>query len=284
MFQNSIKRFGRFRFRQFISVIFAGLMMVNPSLAFAQKIVAHRGASFDAPENTLASFRLAWEQNADAIEGDFFLTKDQQIVCIHDAKTKRTSGEEHVVAESTLEDLRRLDVGLWKDARFKGERIPTLAEVLATVPAGKQIYIEIKAGPEIVPHLIPVLKQSGLLAEQTIVISFDEKVIAATREQIPNIKALWLAGFRKNPETKAFEPGTESVFKTVRESKANGLDVQAKREIVNADFVNRLRDAGLEFHIWTVNDPADARHFQKLGVDSITTDRPKFLRTELGLD
>ena len=66
------------------------LSLCSPSIAYSQKFVAHRGASQEAPENTLASFRLAWEQGADAIEGDFYLTKDQRIVCLHDANTKRT--------------------------------------------------------------------------------------------------------------------------------------------------------------------------------------------------
>ena len=267
--------------RSIIMLFSVGLLMNLTSLAYAQNIVAHRGASHDAPENTLASFRLAFEQNADAIEGDFFLTKDQQIVCIHDAKTKRTSGEEHDVAETTLEDLRKLDVGRWKDARFEGEKIPTFAEVLSVVPAGKKVYIEIKCGPEIVPYLIPVLKSSGLKAEQTIVISFNDRVIAATREQIPGIKAYWLVGFRENKETKAIEPTLDTILKTAREIKTQGIDIQAHRTIVNAEFINRLRAEKLEFHIWTVNDPADARHFKSLGVDSITTDRPAFLRAEL---
>ncbi|WP_040593069.1 glycerophosphodiester phosphodiesterase [Schlesneria paludicola] len=260
-----------------------GLIMVTPVVAQAQKIVAHRGASFDAPENTLASFRLAWEQNADAIEGDFFLTKDQQIVCIHDSKTKRTSGVEQVVSESTLEELRKLDVGSWKDPRFKGEKIPTLAEVLAIIPTGKRIYIEIKCGPEIVPFLGRAIKQSGLAPEQTIVISFNDKVIAATREQIPEIKAYWLAGFRQNAQTKVLEPTGQELLATALKVHAHGIDIQAQREMVNADFVTLLRKNRLEFHVWTVNSPDDARHFQQLGVDSITTDRPAFLRSELQL-
>ena len=258
-----------------------GLLIVNPSMGLAQKIIAHRGASFDAPENTLSSFNLAWEQNADAIEGDFFLTKDQQIVCIHDAKTKRTSGEEHLVSATNFDDLRKLDVGSWKNSRFKGEKIPTLAEVLQTVPANKQIYIEIKCGPEIVPFMIPVLEKSGCRPEQMIVISFDQNVVAATRKQIPGIKAYWLAGFRQNKETKAFEPSLDSMVATAKSIQATGLDLQAQRDVLTENFIQRLRKEQLEFHIWTVNDPADARHFQSLGVESITTDRPAFLRAEL---
>jgi len=257
--------------------------MMSPLPALAQKLVAHRGASHDAPENTIASFRLAWEQNADAIEGDYYLTKDKQIVCIHDANTKRTAGVDLKISESTLAELRQLDYGSWKDARFKGEPIPTLADVLATVPAGKQVLIEIKCGPEIVPYLPAVLKSSGLRSEQTIVICFNEQVIAATREQIPEIKAYWLTGLKKNNDTGLFEPSIETILKKASEIRATGVDIQANRDVVNETFVKQLRAAKLEFHVWTVNDPGDALRFQQLGVDSITTDRPAFLRTKLGL-
>lgn len=260
-----------------------GCCFMSPSIASAQKIVAHRGASHDAPENTLAAFRLAWEQNADAIEGDYYLTKDKQIVCIHDANTKRTADKELVIAESTLAELKQLDFGSWKDPRFKDERIPTLSEVLATVPAGKHVLIEIKCGPEIVPFLPPVLKQSGLQPEQTIVICFSDKVIAATREQIPEIKAHWLTGLKKNSESGKYEPSIETILKKAAEIRATGVDIQANREVVDEAFVKQLRSHNLEFHVWTVNDPADAFRFQQLSVDSITTDRPAFLRTKLGL-
>lgn len=259
----------------------AVVLCMSISAVQGELIVAHRGASHDAPENTLAAFRLAWEQGADAIEGDFFLTKDQKIACIHDSKTKRTSGVEMEVAETTLEELKKLDVGSWKDKKFAGEQIPTLEEVLFTVPAEKKIYIEIKCGPEIVPHLLPALKQSGLKPEQTIVISFNDKVISETRRLIPEIKAYWLSGFRQNKATKAWEPTVESMLGTLKATGAQGLDVQGNREKVDASFVKELRGAGLEFHVWTVNDPADAKYFQELGVDSITTDRPGYLRAEL---
>ncbi|MDP6721144.1 MAG: glycerophosphodiester phosphodiesterase family protein, partial [Pirellulaceae bacterium] len=105
-------------------------LLVTSDGARGQLIVAHRGASYDAPENTLAAFRLAWRQGADGIEGDFYLTKDGQIVCIHDADTKRTAGVSRQVAKSTLAELRELDVGRWKDEEFAGERMPTLQQVL----------------------------------------------------------------------------------------------------------------------------------------------------------
>ncbi len=131
------------------------LIMTLPLCGFsltclqAQVIVGHRGASFDAPENTIAAFKLAWEQQADGIEGDFYITKDKQVVCIHDADTKRTAGKKLVVAESTLTELRELEYGKWKDAKFAGEPIPTFEEVLKVVPSGKLFVIELKVGPDI---------------------------------------------------------------------------------------------------------------------------------------
>src|SRR3954470_14279804 len=119
------------------------------------EIVGHRGASFDAPANPVAAIKLAWEQKADGSEFDIYLTKDGQIAVIHDKDTKRTAGGVNkVVAESTLAELRALDVGKWKGEKFAGEKIPTLAEMLATVPPGKRVFIEVKCGPEIVPELV----------------------------------------------------------------------------------------------------------------------------------
>lgn len=142
------------------------LVRTFAATADAQLVVAHRGASYDAPENTLAAFRLAWDQHADAIEGDFYVTKDQQIVCIHDKTTKRIAPQQPdlSIANSTLEELQKLDAGSWKHPRYAAERIPTLKEVLGTVPEGKQIFVEIKCGPEILPLLQPQLESSGMKA------------------------------------------------------------------------------------------------------------------------
>ncbi len=123
-------------------------------MVLAQQVIAHRGASFNAPENTLAAFRLAWQQGADGIEGDFYLTDDGEIVCLHDSDTGRTGDRKLSVGQSTLEQLRTVDVGISKGEKFRGERIPTLAEVLAVVPAGQadlhrsEMRAADSAGPE----------------------------------------------------------------------------------------------------------------------------------------
>jgi glycerophosphoryl diester phosphodiesterase len=109
-------------------------------------ITAHRGASHDAPENTLAALRLGFEQGADAGECDVRLTSDGRVVLLHDEGTHRVAACNLVAARHSLESLRRADVGAWKGPRYAGERIPTLEEALAVVPAGRRLLVEIKFG------------------------------------------------------------------------------------------------------------------------------------------
>src|SRR4051812_34131067 len=110
------------------------------------EIIAHRGASYDGPENTLSAARMAWEQGADGIECDVHLTSDGHLVVIHDDDTARVAAARHVVSETTLALLRTLDVGRWKNPRFSGEQIPTLDEMLSTVTPGRKIFLELKSG------------------------------------------------------------------------------------------------------------------------------------------
>ncbi len=251
--------------------------------AQAQEIVAHRGASHDAPENTLAAFQLAWIQGADAIEGDFWLSKDNEIVCIHDEDLERTAGKKTLVARSTYGELKKLDVGSWKHPRFAGERMPTLSQVLNTVPAGKKIFIEVKCGPEIIPPLKKVLANTTLKNNQIVIISFDENVIAGCRKAFPLLKAHWLTSFKQNKVTRKWRPSLDTVMATLQRTRATGLDCKAEPNVIKPPVVKRLRDRGLEFHCWTINEVELARRFQRLGVDSITTDRPGWLREQLGL-
>jgi glycerophosphoryl diester phosphodiesterase len=248
----------------------------------AQFIVAHRGASAAAPENTLAAFKLAWQRGADAIEGDFYLSKDKQIVCIHDRNTKRTAPEQPVrdVADTTLEQLRTLDVGRWKAERFAGEKIPTLAEVLATVPKGKQIFVEVKCGPEIVPYLKPVLEDSDLTAEQIAIICFNRQVVAEVREQLPQYRVNWLTSYEQQQDG-AWKPTPQQVIETLKACDATGLGSNGNLQVLNRPFVEKLGAAGYECHVWTINDPDVARRLSGLGVASITTDKPDTIRAVL---
>ncbi len=264
-----------------LTVVLCGLFGIAclPTLQ-AQQIVAHRGASFDAPENTLAAFRLAWDQGADAIEGDFYLTRDRQIVCLHDKTTKRVAPKqkELVVAQSTLAELQQLDVGSWKGQAFADERMPTLREVLATVPPGKQILVEIKCGPEILPVLQTELAESGLDDQQVLVICFSEAVITQARQQMPQYKANWLTSYKQTGLGRSWAPDQQKVLAVLQRSKATGLGTNANLDVVDDAFAGAVAKAGFELHAWTVNSIDAAKTLQALGVQSITTDRPLLIR------
>ena len=244
--------------------------MVNPP-EHTPFIVGHRGASYDAPENTLPSFQKAWEDGADAIEGDFHLTADGEIVCIHDATTGRVSSENLIVKESTLAALQTLDVGAWKGEQWKGTKIPTISEVLATVPDGKKIYVEIKSGIKIIPKLLEAFAQSGLSDEQIVVISFDPEVIKVFKEQRPTIRANWLLVI---DELVGGGISMESwlVIQMIKTIGANGISTNYHH--VNQKMVEDVLNAGFEFHVWTVNDSEKAKNLLEMGVQSITTDMP----------
>jgi glycerophosphoryl diester phosphodiesterase len=245
------------------------------------RIIAHRGASADAPENTLAAFRLAWEQGADGIEGDFRLTADGRIVCSHDEDTERVAGVRKVVARTRFDDLRALDVGGWKGERWRGERIPSLAEVLAIVPGGKQAFLEFKTGPEIVGPLANELASAAIASLQIVLMSFDADVVRTCKQRLPEIKALWLADYKQQPDG-GWAPTVDEVIATIRDVGADGLGSENRPKLVNGEFVGRLRAAGIdEIYIWTVDESHQARNYQRLGVTSITTNHPGLLRRAL---
>ncbi len=248
------------------------------------EIVAHRGASHDAPENTLAAINLAWQRGADAVEIDVYLSADGQIVTSHDATTKRTAGVDRKVVDQTLEELKALDVGRWKDPRFAGERIPTLEEILKTVPDGRRMFIEVKCGPEIVGELRRVCLQSGKSPWQTTVISFNLDVIRAVKKNMPGVPAYWVMSVtprQPNPKEPKHVPLEERI-RAAKEAYADGLDVNCKSP-VDAEYVATVRRAGLELHAWTVDDAGRAKELARVGIDSITTNRPGWLRQQLDM-
>ncbi len=249
-------------------------------MAHVSLIIGHRGASRDAPENTLASFRLAWAQGADGIEADFRLTRDNRIVCIHDATTGRTAGIDLGVEESDLAELRRLDVGVWKGERWAGEPIPTLEEVLAQLPPAKRLLIELKSGPRIVPVLRDVLAGSGFDPAVTTILAFSEEVVVASRLAIPGCTTLWLTDYRRNRLVGGWRPDPGQVLAVLERTGAHGLASRA-HPCLDAAFVTALRDRGRELHVWTVDALRTARRFRDLGVDSIMTNRPGWLRERL---
>ncbi|HNS19809.1 MAG TPA: glycerophosphodiester phosphodiesterase [Sedimentisphaerales bacterium] len=243
--------------------------MSQVHLARRIKVIAHRGASHLAPENTLAAVNLAWEHGADIVEVDVHLTKDGRIVAIHDPTTERTAGAGLEVAKTHSRHLRRLDVGSHKHEDFTGETIPFLEEVLDTIPAGRHLFIEIKCGPEILAVLSEVLAQSGKRS-QVAIIGFDLQTMKAAKQVMPDIPAHWLC------DKKLWRPFSRSLAKTAKEHGLDGMSIHWSG--VTWRFAQAMRRAGLKLYAWTVDHPADASRLHAMGVDGITTNRPGWLR------
>jgi glycerophosphoryl diester phosphodiesterase len=256
-----------------MKTIFVALILLSHNTIYAVEplIVAHRGASRDAPENTIPAFKQAWEQGADAIEGDFHLTQDGHIVCIHDDNTKRVSKTNMVVRNSTLAELRALDVGSHHDDGFKGITIPTLLEVFSTIPEQKTIYIEIKCGPEIIPALLADIKKWRHKKEQIVLICFDKKVLQELKSKVPQYKTYWLCSFKKNKD-RGTRPSLQTVMETLELIDADGLS--SNIDIPEA-FIGAIGKKGYEWHVWTIDD------LKALGAKSVTTNMPRFIRDHL---
>jgi glycerophosphoryl diester phosphodiesterase len=243
--------------------------------AVAVEFIAHRGASHDAPENTVGAMRLGFAQGADAGELDVHLSADGRIVVIHDFDTARVAGVSNVVAQTGAEALTRLEAGQW--GKWRGtpyrENIPLLETALETVPEAKRVFIEIKCGPEILPELERVLAASRLRAEQKVIIGFGWETMRQAKERFPGLRVFWLAGADKN---KRYAPVGELIEKA-RAAKVDGLNLEKGFPIDRA-FVEQVRAAGLQLYVWTVDEPEVAARLVAAGVDGITTNRPQWLR------
>ena len=251
----------------------------SPSAKPTAEIVGHRGASYDAPENTMASFKLGFRQNADADECDIYLTKDGQIAIMHDGDTARTSGVTNKIAETTLADLRRLNVGDWGKWKGKGfsEPIPTLDELLAIIPKGKRVFIEIKCGPEVLPALEQALKRAGKAPAQTALIGFGYETVKEAKARFPKLQVYFLASASGKPKK---YPSVDELIQKAKAANLDGLDLEQGFPI-DSDFVAKVHSAGLKLFTWTVDDAEVARKEVAAGVDGITTNRPEWLRQQL---
>lgn len=246
-------------------------------------IIAHRGESFEAPENTMAAIHQAWELGAEAVEIDVQLTKDNALVVIHDFNTNRLAGVNRKVKSQTLEELKRLDVGLWKDIQWKGERIPTLMEVLESVPKDHKLIIEIKSDQNTIPLLAELLNQTKLKSDQIIFIGFNLKTMAHTKQKFPEHKVLLLLELDYNWITKILKTPIVKAIKSAKKHNLDGLDVFAG-DILNRQIVSRIQSSGLLVYTWTVNDVEKAKKLIDWGADAITTDGAHWLKTHIALN
>jgi glycerophosphoryl diester phosphodiesterase len=247
--------------------------------AHAVEIIAHRGASYDAPENTVAAFKLGWKQNADAVELDIWISKDGKIICLHDDNTKRTAGVDKAVADQILAELRSLDAGSWKGPQWKGEKLPTLDEVLALIPDGKRLVIEIKCGPEVLPELQRVIQASGKKPEQLVIIGFGYETMVQAKKRFPRIPVFYLHSYKRDKQTGEF-PALAELIRKAKAAGLDGLNLNYEWPIDDA-FVQKVKSAGLKLYVYTVDDDTLAKKLAVAGVDGITTNRPEWLRQKM---
>jgi glycerophosphoryl diester phosphodiesterase len=238
-------------------------------------IIAHRGASHAAPENTLPAFARAWREGADGIECDVRLSADGEVVCLHDPDTARVADRQMVVASAQWADLRVLDVGLWKGPEFSGVSIPLLSEVVAQVPPGKKLMIELKTGKEILQPLFTVLDACQLEPRQIAVITFDPLLVEALKAARPDLRVFWLINVRSNWLGRS-KLKLADVLDRIIELDADGLGLRCHSGI-HREMVKAILEADLHLNVWTVDDAVDARRYASFGVTSITTNRPRAL-------
>lgn len=237
-------------------------------------VIGHRGAPREAPENTLASFRRAFELGADAIELDVRLSRDGVPIVMHYATLERTTNGKGPVSALTLAKLRRLDAGSWFDAKFKSERIPTLDEALAIVArqaqprrVGVRMLIEIKNEPEpcagIEDAVVAIIRQHRL-ERRALVISFDHEAVLRVKHHAPTITTGVLYVARP-----------VDAVALARAANANAL--LPLWAYTSKALVTAAHAAGLAIVAWTVDERPVMERPIAMGVDAITSNRPDLL-------
>ncbi len=229
---------------------------------------AHRGNSDEFPENTLRAFQSAIELGVDMIECDIHLTADQQLAVIHDHLLERTSDGRGLVRDQTLAELKTLDAGSWKDARFRGERIPELSEVLQLARGNVGVAVEVKNLPlhyeGIERRLVDLLQREGMV-EQVIVIAFDHRILRRLHDLDPQVftgvlewaRPVDILGVLAAARADAYCPHWASI------------DPPTARE---------LAQAGKLIGVWTVDDPLALEWAKALPANAIYTNKPRLIR------
>ena len=264
----------------------AAFAVFAPVAAFAavpghDTLIAHRGESFDAPENTLPAYRTAVERGF-GFECDVYLSKDGRIFTSHDSDLRRTTGgaNTNMCEDVSWAELEKVDVGnwgKWRNSGFKGTRPALIEEVLALARNGRWMFVEVKTGQEIVPYIKDVFAaQTKATPQNALFISFNEETCKVLKAQMPEYKVFKLTVARpKDANGKRFAITPEYVIAQCRELGVDGIDAQYDEEIVTADFVKAVRDAGFEFHVWCVDNFAETISAFSRGIQSVTTNCAK---------
>jgi glycerophosphoryl diester phosphodiesterase len=227
--------------------------------------VGHRGAKAHAPENTMASFRRGADMGVDAVETDVQLSKDGEVVLIHDYTVDRTTDGRGFVKDMTLAELKKLDAGSWYDPTYAGERIPILADLLVWAKDRVGVALEIKNGPIYYPGIaektVRLVRWHGM-ERQVILISFDHLVLREAKQIAPEIATgILYVGALVDPVAAA------------RAALADSLNPHWA--YVTPELVRDAHAAGLAISSWNPDEAATLRMLSEMGVDSAGTDYPE---------
>jgi len=240
-------------------------------------VVAHRGSSGSAPENTLAAFRMAIDQGADMIELDVRMTRDFHVIVHHDRDVSRTTNGKGYVWEKTLNEVRLLDAGSWFTAKFKGEQIPTLRQALEMMPPHMLVNIEAKTDGDPRKRLsfeecVILMIMEKRFEERAIVSSFDHAFIARMNKLFPAIKtgALYMPvrDTRKKPSTIARATGASAFICKHTQLRKRFAEDAHKHKIMLGSYV--------------INSAKELEKARRYGVDAVITDFPGKIRALVG--
>ena len=231
-------------------------------------VIAHRGASDYAPENTVAAFDLAIELGARHIELDVELSSDVHIVVIHDDTLDRTTNASGPVTDRTLADLRRLDAGSWFGARYSGERIPVYTDVLKRYRGRAHLHTEIKGRSPVLVQRVADVVRTRCMQEQVTITSFLREQLEEIRASAPELATGWLV-----------EQVTDEV---VAEAHALGLrQVCPRADGLTPELVSRLHGEGFVVRAWGVSSDELMTRVVASGADGATVNWPDRLLTYL---
>ena len=240
-------------------------------------LISHRGESVDAPENTLPAFKTAVSRGF-GFECDIYLSADKRVFTFHDKNLTRTSGGKNKkkCAEANWEtEISTLDVGgwgPWAGSKFVGTRPALLEEVLEQARDGRYIYVEVKPGPEIVPYIKEVFaKQKKANPQNALFIAFNRETCKKLKELMPEYKVYWLTSSKVGPKNARKPVTAEYIIEGIKETKADGVDCHFDSKIITADLIKKVRDAGYEFHVWTVDTLAETLKAFDRGAQTVTT-------------
>ncbi|HTN42855.1 MAG TPA: glycerophosphodiester phosphodiesterase family protein [Nitrospiria bacterium] len=236
-------------------------------------IIAHRGASGHAPENTMAAFRLAVEQSADWIELDVHQTADGGLVVLHDFTLRRTAGDPRPVRELTLKQIKDLDIGSWWDGSYRSERVPTLDEVLGFAAGRLRVFIEIKRGSPfysgIERRVLETIARHRA-GDRVAISSFDIAALNTLRGLDSGIP-LGLLTRKTRPR---------DILNAAESLTAHSIHISTHR--FTKTILTRAHSAGLPVYVYTVNRPSLMKRYLAMGADGLFTNYPDRLRDLLG--